>query len=61
MRETEERPDYHRLHVAFVIVSAELVRLLRDNYSGGLVIFTDMHTVASRKKYSVLFCISLRS
>lgn len=28
----EECPDYNLFHVAFVIVSVELVRGLRDNY-----------------------------
>ncbi len=30
--EMEECPDYNLFHVAFVIVSAELVRGLKDNY-----------------------------
>lgn len=44
MREMEERPDYNRFHVAFVIVSAELVRGLKDNYFGAAVIFTVVHS-----------------
>lgn len=41
----ERRPDCNQFHVAFVIVSAELVCELKDNYFGDTVIFTVMHAV----------------
>lgn len=48
-REMAEHPDYNQFHVAFVIVSAELVQGSKDNYFGGAVIFTVMHTAVSKK------------
>lgn len=42
--------------VAFVIVSAELVRGLKDNYCGGTVIFTVMHTVVSKMLCKTTAC-----
>lgn len=38
--EIEEQPDYNLFHIAFLIVSAELVWGLKDNYFGSTVIFT---------------------
>lgn len=57
--EMEAHLDYNLFHVPFVIVGAELVRGLKDNYLGSTVIFRVMHTLVLKMLcYTAVCCVA---